>query len=153
VVSDLYFDKYRFESDPLLLNAIAQRMSALIPEQVDALAGLELGGIPLVTALSRVGNLPALFVRKQAKQYGTCNLVEGGPVSGRELVLVEDVVTSGGQIITSARQVRELGAAVHVAICAIDREAGAKELLEAEGIELRPAFRMTDLERAAGSAT
>src|SRR5207248_4168289 len=67
-----YFDKYRFESDPSLLRDIATAMAPLLPPDVDALAGLELGGVPLATALSFETGLPALFVRKQAKTYGTC---------------------------------------------------------------------------------
>jgi hypothetical protein len=71
--SEEYFDKYLFESNPKLLQAIAQALLPLIPENADALAGLELGGIPLATVLSQISGLPTLFVRKAAKQYGTCN--------------------------------------------------------------------------------
>ena len=78
VVSHEYFDKYRFESDPALLRAIAEAMAEALPQGVDALAGLELGGVPLATMLSQVSGLRALFVRKEAKTYGTCKLAEGG---------------------------------------------------------------------------
>src|SRR6185436_1009534 len=71
-VSNEYFDKYRFESDPALLRAIAEAAADLVPAGIDALAGLELGGVPLATMLSQVANLPVVFVRKQAKTYGTC---------------------------------------------------------------------------------
>jgi orotate phosphoribosyltransferase len=66
-----YFDKYQFESDPRLLRRIAEALAELVPDGVDALAGLELGGVPLATALSQVTGLPTLFVRKAAKPYGT----------------------------------------------------------------------------------
>lgn len=145
VTANEYFDKYLFESDPALLREIATELAPLVPADADALAGLELGGIPLVTMLSQVTGLPALFVRKQAKTYGTCRLAEGGEVEGRRLVVVEDVVTSGGQIIISTNQLRELGASVGVAVCAIDRESGGPEKLAAEGIELRSLFRISDL--------
>src|SRR4051812_5399655 len=79
-VSNEYFDKYRFESDPALLRAIAEAMAPLVPAGIDALAGLELGGIPLVTLLAQVTGLPACFVRKQAKTYGTCQIAEGAEV-------------------------------------------------------------------------
>ena len=72
--SDEYFDKYRFESDPRLLRQVAEAMAGLLPEGADGLAGLELGGVPLATVLSQVTGLPAGFVRKQAKPYGTCLL-------------------------------------------------------------------------------
>ena len=97
VLSREYFDKYQFEADPVLLWEVAVAMRPLIPQDVDALAGLELGGIPLVTLLAQVTGLPALFVRKAPKDYGTCRLVEGGTGAHRRLVIVEDVVTSGGK--------------------------------------------------------
>ncbi len=144
-VADQYFDKYRFEADPRLLAAIARAMRDLIPSGVDALAGLEMGGIPLVTALSRETGLPALFVRKAAKEYGTCKLAEGGEITGRHLLVVEDVVTSGGQILLSTADLRGLGATIERAICVIDREAGGVEKLAAGGIALSALFRMSDL--------
>src|SRR5215471_10672361 len=93
--SDEYFDKYLFESDPALLRRVAERMVPLVPSGADLLGGLELGGIPLVTVLSSLTGLPALFVRKQAKSYGTRRLVEGGEPAGRSVVLVEDVISTG----------------------------------------------------------
>jgi orotate phosphoribosyltransferase len=149
--SDEYFDKYRFESDPLLLRAIAEAMAALVPPGVDALAGLELGGVPLVTALSYVTGLPARFVRKEAKTYGTCNLAEGGAVDGVRLAVVEDVVTSGGQVVSSCADLRARGAGVVRVLCVIDREAGGAEALKAEGLDLHPLFTMSELQRAAAA--
>src|ERR1700674_5128993 len=70
VVSDTYFDKYRFEADPVLLLAIAKAMAPMIPPDVNAVAGLEMGGIPIVTLLSQVTGLPAAFIRKKPKSYG-----------------------------------------------------------------------------------
>ncbi|MBV8691392.1 MAG: orotate phosphoribosyltransferase, partial [Actinobacteria bacterium] len=66
-----YFDKYLFESDPLLLEAIAESMAPLVPDDTQVLAGLELGGVPLAVALSRATGIPTAFVRKEAKAYGT----------------------------------------------------------------------------------
>lgn len=96
-----YFDKYRFESDPRLLRAIARHLAPLVPPGTEALAGLELGGIPIAAALSLETGLPAAFVRKEAKPYGTCQLAEGIDVMGRRLLVVEDVITSGGQVLKS----------------------------------------------------
>src|SRR5450830_967686 len=95
-VSDTYFDKYRFESDPKLLKAIAEEMVHLLPADVEVLAGLEMGGIPLVTMLSNITGIPASFIRKEAKDYGTCRYAEGAALKGRNIVIVEDIVTSGG---------------------------------------------------------
>ena len=143
-VSDTYFDKYLFEADPELLEKIALEMRELVPPEAEVLAGLELGGIPLVTMLSRVIGLPALFVRKKAKEYGTCKLAEGGRVDGRNMVIVEDVVTSGGQILLSARELRVLGARILCVLCVIDRESGGVENLAKENLELRALFKMSD---------
>ncbi|MBU0677487.1 MAG: orotate phosphoribosyltransferase [Verrucomicrobia bacterium] len=147
--SNVYFDKYLFEADPELLKDITAGMAELIPEGTEALAGLEMGGIPLVTMLSQITGIPSLFVRKEAKKYGTCKLAEGGDVKGRKIVIVEDVVTSGGQIILSAKELRELGADILCVLCVIDREAGGVEKLAAEGLELRPLFKRSDLEKDA----
>ena len=143
--SDEYFDKYLFESDPVLLRAIAQAMASLVPPSVDALAGLELGGVPLATALSQVTGLATRFVRKDAKAYGTCRLAEGGDVDGERLVVVEDVVTSGGQVVMSCADLRERGAEIVCVLCVIDREAGGAAALRAEGLELHALFTMTEL--------
>ena len=90
-----YFDKYRFESDPALLEEVALALAPLVPPRTDGLAGLELGGVPLATMLAQVTGLPAYFVRKEAKTYGTCGLAEGGEIEALRLTVVEDVVTSG----------------------------------------------------------
>jgi len=148
VVSDEYFDKYRFESDPALLAEIADGLAARIPPVIEILAGLELGGIPVATALSIRTGLPTVFVRKQAKDYGTCRLAEGVEISGRRLLIVEDVVTSGGQILASCEELRRAGAIVEYVVCVIDRQAGGTEALAAAGLELRSLFTKKDLDRA-----
>ena len=109
-VSNEYFDKYLFEADPGLLARVAAAMRPLVPVGADLLGGLELGGIPLVTVLSQATSLPALFVRKQAKGYGTRRLAEGGDPAGRTVVLVEDVITTGGAVAAAASALRDLGA-------------------------------------------
>jgi len=149
-VSDEYFDKYLFESDPVLLRTIGEALVPLLPTGTDALAGLELGGVPLATMLSQLTGLPAFFVRKEAKTYGTCRLAEGGELDGRRLTVVEDVVTSGGQVVTSCGDLRERGALVEHAVCVIDREAGGAKNLGDVDVELHPLFTMSELERAAG---
>jgi len=143
--STQYFDKYRFESDPTLLRAIAEHLAHLVPAGTDALAGLELGGVPLATALSLYTGVPTLFIRKQAKEYGTCQLAEGGSIAGRRLLVIEDVVTSGGQLAESCQALRTLGAHVDHALCVIDRQAGGTEALSAIGVQLHPLFLGTDI--------
>jgi orotate phosphoribosyltransferase len=146
--ADRYFDKYRFESDPVLLAQIVEGLMPLLPPDIDGLAGLELGGVPIATVLSARTGLPAFFVRKQAKKYGTERTCEGGDVRGMRLVIVEDVVTTGGQIVLSAQDLRSEGAIVAHAVCVIEREVGGVDVVGAEGIDLRPLFRMSELESA-----
>lgn len=140
-----YFDKYRFEAQPALLKEVAAQLAARLPEDFDLLAGLEMGGIPIATMLSQVTGKPTLFVRKKAKEYGTCRFAEGGEVKGRRLLIVEDVVTSGGQIIESVRALRGEGAVISDVVCVIDRQAGGRENLEKEGLSLISLFSKSDL--------
>lgn len=144
-VSNVYFDKYRFESDPALLAEIAVEMKGLVPSGVEMLAGLEMGGIPVATMLGQSTGMPVVFVRKKAKDYGTCQLAEGGEVKGRKLLIVEDVVTSGGQILLSAAELRALGAEITEVVCVIDRESGGAENLAKEGLKLHSLFKMSEL--------
>jgi len=144
--SKIYFDKYLFEADPVMLKQITEHMCDLLPDDVDALAGLEMGGIPIATMLSQHTGIPALFVRKKAKEYGTCKLAEGGDIDGKRLVVIEDVVTSGGQILLSAKDLRDRGAEIVAVLCVIDREAGGPESLAKENLELKSLFKRSDLE-------
>lgn len=146
-----YFDKYRFESQPGLLREVAASMVDLIPTDTEVLAGLELGGVPVATALSLQTGLPVAFVRKKAKTYGTCRIAEGAELDGRRVTVVEDVVTSGGQIVLSVDDLRNAGAQVGHALCVIDREAGGADALAEIGIRLSPLFRANELRAAAGS--
>ncbi len=148
-IASEYFDKYRFESDPELLRAIAYALEPLVPRDADGLAGLELGGVPLAVMLSQLTGLPTYFVRKQPKSYGTRKLAEGGDLDGRRLVVVEDVATTGGAILTSCHDLGERGAKVSDVVCVIDRESGGPEQLRNAGIQLHALFRMSELEAMA----
>jgi orotate phosphoribosyltransferase len=152
-VSGEYFDKYLFESDPELLRAVAEGVVSLLPPGAQVVAGLELGGVPLATMVSQLSGLPTLFVRKAPKDYGTRRLAEGGQVSGRRLAVIEDVVTSGGQIIESCAALRADGADIVGVLCVIDREAGGADNLASHGLELRSLFTLSQLRRAVGGAT
>jgi len=149
-VSHEYFDKYLFESDPVLLARVADEMVGLVPEGTELLGGLELGGIPIVTAIAARTGLPALFVRKKAKEYGTCKLAEGPDVAGRRVTLVEDVITTGGAVRDAARALREAGATVEVVVCAIDRSPEGQDPLADVGLEVRPALTKAQLDAARG---
>lgn len=147
-ISDRYFDKYRFESDPELLREVAARMARLLPEGVDRLAGLEMGGIPLATAISLETGLPVIFVRKKAKEYGTCNLAEGGFQAGERVAVIEDVITTAGQVVQSANALRDLGLEVLKVICVVDRQQGGTERLAEAGYKLASVYTLSDIENA-----
>jgi len=149
-VSHEYFDKYLFESDPALLARVVDEMTGLVPEGTELLGGLELGGIPIVTVLAARTGLPALFVRKKAKEYGTCKLAEGPDVAGQRVTLVEDVITTGGAVRDAARALRDAGATVEVVVCAIDRSPEGENPLADVGLEVRAVLTKAELDAARG---
>ncbi|HEX4470792.1 MAG TPA: orotate phosphoribosyltransferase [Nocardioides sp.] len=145
-VAGEYFDKYLFETDPDLLARVAAAMVPILPDDTDLLGGLEMGGIPLVTVLSAQSRLPALFVRKQAKTYGTCKLAEGPEVSGRRVTLIEDVITTGGAVRDATLALRAAGARVETVVCAIDRSPGPDNPLTDVGLEIRAVLTKAELD-------
>ncbi len=147
-VADEYFDKYLFEGDPQLIRGVAEEMQPLLPSDADVLGGLELGGVPIAAVLGQLADAPTVFVRKKAKEYGTRKLAEGGPVEGKHVVLVEDVITTGGAVIAAAHSLRELGARVGLVVCAIDRRPPEATGLADAGIEVRSVFTRADLDAA-----
>ena len=140
-----YFDKYRFEARPDLLRAIAQAMAPLVPKETEVLAGLELGGVPIATALSLETGLPAAFVRKERKTYGTLRLAEGGDVAGRKVLIVEDVITTGGQVALSATDLRAEGADLIGVLCAIYRGPGAPHVADDPSLPVTALFAAEEL--------
>jgi orotate phosphoribosyltransferase len=147
-VSHEYFDKYLFETSPALLARVAEAMVGLVPDGTELLGGLEMGGIPIATVLSSRTGLPALFVRKKAKEYGTCKLAEGPDVAGRHITLVEDVITTGGAVRDATNALRAAGAVVQVVVCAIDRSPEAENPLADVGLEIRPVLTKAELDAA-----
>lgn len=144
-MSSTYFDKFLFESDPILLGDITQAMVPLIPEDTEVLCGLEMGGIPVVTMLSHQSKLPAAFIRKERKKYGTCKYAEGPDLKGKRIVLVEDVVSSGGAILDYARMLRSDGIDVNRVLCVIDRQTGGVENLNKADLDLVALLKADDL--------
>jgi orotate phosphoribosyltransferase len=141
--SRYYLDKYRFETVPELLEALGARLAAKAAEvEPDAvrLAGPELGAVALAAAASLASRLPFLIVRGEAKAYGTANRIEGAYTEGERVVLIEDVVTSGGAAADAVRAVRQAGLECRTAICVIDREEGGVDTLARLGVRLHPLF-------------
>ncbi|KNB48988.1 phosphoribosyltransferase family protein [Streptomyces caatingaensis] len=152
-VLDSYFDEYRLAADPQLLHDVADAMSVLVPEGAQVLAGVELGGVPLVVALSAATGLPAAFLRRTPKRYGSKQQVEGAAVGGRRVVLVDDVVRSGGQLLAMARMLRVTGAHVADALCVLERPLGGRLLLNEHGVTLGSLLLESDLTTSAGAAS
>ncbi len=150
--SNVYFDKYRFESDPDLLKNIAMHLAELVPEGTGRLIGLEMGGIPLATALSLHTGIKAGFCRKRAKEYGTRLQLEGGITKGEKVTIIEDVITSGGAAVEAIEVLRdpELDIEILGLISVVDREAGAVEKFKGMGIDFKPLFTWTELDRFVG---
>ena len=143
--SNVYFDKYLFETRPAILRRVGEELARLVPEGVDRLAAPELGAILLGGAVSMETGLPLVLVRKEAKEYGTSKAIEGRLESGDRVCLIEDVLTTGGEAIKAAGKLRDLGAEVVRLIAVLDREEGAAEAIAAAGLEYEPLFRKSDL--------
>ncbi len=144
--SKYYLDKWRFETDPTLLRQIAHAMVDLLPSpRPDRIAGIELGGVPLATALSLETGIPSLIVRRQAKEYGTAREIEGTWHPGERAVLIEDVLTTASQAIAAAKRLVEQGIHVTRIIYVIDREEGADTNIRIAGFEPTPLFRKSEL--------
>lgn len=144
-ISNEYFDKYRFEAQPLILKEIAKQMAPLIPAGTEILAGLEMGGIPIATALSLETGIPVAFIRKEAKDYGTRQFAEGLDLKGKRVCIIEDVVTTGGQVVLSTADIRSLGALVDQVLCVIHRGPQFPEpKLTEVGLTLTPLFKKSD---------
>ncbi|MFP5520319.1 MAG: orotate phosphoribosyltransferase [Bdellovibrionia bacterium] len=146
-----YFDKYRFEAQPHLLREISKQLAPHIPPDTEALAGLEVGGIPIATALSLETGLPVLFVRKKAKDYGTCQFAEGLDIQGKKLLVIEDVVTTGGQVLLSTQDLRQAGAIVDHVLCVILRHPQLPASFPEHNLGLTPLFTKEELDLAAKS--
>ena len=120
VRSDYYIDKFRLFSDPNVLRRIARLFTPLIADaNPDLIAGTELGGVVIATAVSQMSNLPMIAVRKEAKGFGAFadEFVEGPYEAGQHVLLVEDVVTSGRALMASCKRLEGLG--LKVTPCAV----------------------------------
>jgi orotate phosphoribosyltransferase len=141
--SDYYVDKYRFETDPRCLSLIAKAFAERINES--KLAGVALGAVPLVAVTSVETGLPYVIVRKQQKEYGTGNLIEGTVDDGETVVVLEDIATTGKSAADAVSALREAGVHVERVLVVVDRDEGARELLSDHDIELEALLTASDL--------
>jgi orotate phosphoribosyltransferase len=144
--SSYYIDKYLFTTQPDLLRRIAAALASLLPPGVQRLAGPVLGAIPLVTALSLETGLPMVIVRTdKPKEYGTARQIEGTLSGGERVLLVEDVVTTGGAALAAVDELRSAGAEVVGALAVVDREQGGPEAFAARGVSFQALFTKSSL--------
>jgi orotate phosphoribosyltransferase len=141
--SDYYVDKYRFETDPRCLSLIAEAFADRLEDVT--LAGVALGAVPLVAVTSVETGLPYVIARKQAKEYGTANRIEGRLEEGAEVVVLEDIATTGQSAVDAAEALREAGATVERALVVVDRQEGAADLLADHGVDLAALVTADDL--------
>lgn len=144
--SSYYIDKYRFATRPAILREVGILLAAqAIETEADRIAGAELGGVPLATATALVADKPFILLRNQKKEYGTSKLMEGDLEKGERVLLVEDVLTTGGQVLEAAKVLTDAGAIVTRIAAVIDREEGARENIEAAGFEMKALVTKSDL--------
>jgi orotate phosphoribosyltransferase len=122
--SSVYFDKFRFLTDPPLLREVARAVADLLPDEVTTLGAPEGAAMLLVAAVSLETGLPVTVVRKEAKTYGTRSQVEGSLEPGARVALVEDVSTTGHQVRLAAEVLAAAGATIDLIVLAIDRGGG-----------------------------
>lgn len=146
--SPYYFDKFRFETQPDVLEALGRRLTQAVgdhePEAV-RLACPVLGAVVLAASTCLASGLPFVIVRDKAKEYGTANRIEGAFEAGERVCLIEDVVTSGGALSEAVGALREAGLECRTAVCVVDREEGGIDALARVGVRLEPLFRASEL--------
>ncbi|WP_144905241.1 orotate phosphoribosyltransferase [Halobellus captivus] len=132
--SEYYVDKYLFETDPHCLRLIAEAFAERLDSET--LAGVALGAVPLVAVTSVETDTPYVIARKQAKEYGTGNRIEGRLTEGEEVVVLEDIATTGTSALDAVEALREAGAIVNRVLVVVDRQEGARERLADADVEL-----------------
>ncbi len=142
--SKFYLDKYLFETAPDILAEMGRRMGQYASD-ADVIAGAELGAVALAAATSMATGKPFAIVRKAKKDYATGKLIEGAPVEGKKVLLVEDVGTTAGAALEAAQTLAAAGAKITRLVFAIDRMEGARENVESAGYEFNAILTAKDL--------
>lgn len=146
--SPYYVDLRVMPSHPNLFDKVTDICTDLIREEISEdyskVAGVPTAGLPIATLISQKLRLPLLYVRKEKKSHGRKKGVEG-KFQGGELILIDDVTTTGGSIKKAAETVREESGKVKHAVVILDREEGAEEELEKIGVNLHSCYKITEL--------
>jgi len=143
-ISDYYIDIKKASADPTILKDIAKRMSDYV-NGYEMLAGMELGAVPLVVALALETGIPYVIIRKEKREHGTGKQIEGGEVTGKSVLIVEDVTTSGGSVVKTIQLLRENNAEVDRVLAVVDRESGAREILQKLEVEFIPLVSVSEI--------
>ena len=143
--SKYYLDKYLFETCPDILAALGDEFAKHVSEDVTLIAGAELGGVALAAATAMATGKKWIIVRNSKKGYGTGKMIEGLIEQGDVVLVVEDIATTGGQVIEAAKTITEQGATIKKIVCTIDRKQGAKENIEQAGFEFDSILTKDDL--------
>ncbi len=143
--SSYYIDLKKATCDPATLEMMADAVADRIPEGTDRVAGLEMGSVPIAAVVSVKTRIPMIIVRKEKKEYGTANRIEGELRDGERVLIIEDTTTTGGQMIKAVEAIREAGGVVENAIVVVNREEGADEALRNKGIELTSLFTANEM--------
>lgn len=143
--SKYYMDKYLFETCPDILKALGEEFAKHITDDVTLIAGAELGGVALAASTAMVSGKNWIIVRNSKKGYGTSKMVEGVLKETDVVLIVEDIATTGGQVIEAAKIVTEAGAKVKEIVCVIDRKQGAGENIAEAGFAFDSIMTKEDL--------
>jgi orotate phosphoribosyltransferase len=143
--SNYYLDKYLFETQPDILKALGELFAQKIDAGTDRIAGAELGAVALAATTAMACNKPFIIIRNQKKDYGTSKLIEGTLKAGENVIIVEDVLTTGGQVLEAAKTLKDAGAKVERIIAVIDRLEGARQNIESAGYRFECLFTTRDL--------
>ena len=143
--SKYYLDKYLFETQPDILRALGESFAKYVGDSTTLIAGAELGGISLAAAASMASGKPFVIIRNTKKDYGTAKPYEGKISDGDSVLLVEDIATTGGQVLEAAKFISGMGAKVERIVAVIDRQEGARENVEEAGFTFESLFTKGDL--------
>jgi orotate phosphoribosyltransferase len=143
--SKYYLDKYLFETQPDILKALGEEFAKHAGSDVTLIAGAELGGVALAAATAMATGKKWLIVRNSKKDYGTSKMIEGVLKKDDVVLLVEDIATTGGQVLEAAKIITEAGAKVKKIVAVIDRKQGAGENITAAGYKFESILTKEDL--------
>lgn len=143
--SKYYLDKYLFETCPDILKALGEEFARYVSDDVTLIAGAELGGVALAAATAMVSGQNWIIIRNSKKGYGTGKMVEGVLKKDDVVLLVEDIATTGGQVLEAAKIITEAGAKVKEIVCVIDRRQGAEENITGAGYKFGSILTKNDL--------